>query len=132
MIELEDDLLMPGRVGSCLILVPVDNSGRRERKEPRLEEGSLGLGGSDGVALRAGRWSREGGGKHPTSMLGSSEIDSVNIDLDEESFRLMEVRGEWDGVREEWPESGSTGGKSPPETVEKLSSGTGASSSALS
>ena len=32
---------------------------------------------------------------------------------------LMEVRGEWDGVRDEWPESGSTGGKSPPETAEK-------------
>ena len=31
-----------------------------------LEEGSLGLAGSDGVPLRAGRWSREGEGpKHP-------------------------------------------------------------------
>ena len=34
-------------------------------------------------------------------------------------INLMEVRGEWDGVREEWPESGSTGGKSPPETAKK-------------
>lgn len=29
---------------------------------------------------------------------------------------LMDVRGECDGVREEWPESGSTGGKRPPDT----------------
>ena len=34
-------------------------------------------------------------------------------------INLMDVRGEWDGVREEWPESGSTGGKSPPETAKK-------------
>ena len=34
-----------------------------------LEEGSLGLAGSEGVPLRAGRWSREGEGpKHPNCL----------------------------------------------------------------
>merc|ERR1719150_1785716 len=101
--ELEDDLLIPGRVGSCLkLLLVLESSGKRERKEPLLDEGSLGLAGRDGVALRAGRWSKEGGGRQCTSEAGSSsEIASVNIDLEEESFLLSEVSGEWHGVREE-------------------------------
>ena len=46
--------------------------------------------------------------------------DGYLVDVREEMVMyLMEVRGEWDGVREEWPESGSTGGKSPPETAKK-------------
>ena len=46
-------------------------------------------------------------------------IDLMDVLRREMVIDLMEVRGEWDGVRDEWPESGSTGGKSPPETAKE-------------
>lgn len=80
--------------------LPQGRSGRRDRKEPR----------------RPSRCGREG---------GASGGREATMEREEESRRLMVARGEWQGVRESWPESGSRGGKRPPDPAHVLAASRG-------